>query len=134
MDTQTAERFRQAIRTDGRYPPAAYEFLHRGLQYTTEMIYGEEVPDGPHHVTGRQLCDGLRRLAVETWGPLAPTVLHSWNIRDSRDFGEMVFLLVDLKLMGKQDDDHVEDFEGAFEVDDTFADYEISLDHFDKRK
>jgi uncharacterized repeat protein (TIGR04138 family) len=131
MDTDTAERFERAIRADGRYPPAAYEFLHRGLEYTTHQVYASEPPEGPRHVSGQQLCLGLRALALEFWGPLAPVVLNAWNIRTTRDFGEMVFLLVELGLMGKQDSDRIEDFDDVYDFREAFGAYEIPLDNFD---
>ncbi len=130
MGIGRARRIEQAIREDGRYPPEAFEFLQRGLEYATRMVYGADVPEGPRHVTGQQLCEGLRRLALETWGPLAPMVLRRWNIRTTRDFGEMVFLLVNMQLMGKQDSDRIEDFDDVYEFDEAFASYEIPTDTF----
>ncbi|MFQ5806376.1 MAG: Minf_1886 family protein [Phycisphaerae bacterium] len=132
MDTDTAERFERAIRADGRYPPAAYEFLHHGLEYTARLVYATEPPEGPRHVSGQQLCEGLRALALETWGPLAQSVLSSWNIRKTRDFGEMVFLLIELGLMGKQDSDRIEDFDDVYDFREAFGSYEIPLDKFDE--
>jgi uncharacterized repeat protein (TIGR04138 family) len=130
MDTDQAERFEQAIRQDGRYPAAAYAFLHRALERTTRMVYEDEEPGVPHHVTGQQLCQGLCLLALETWGPLAQTVLESWNICTTRDIGEMVFLLIRLGLMGKQDSDRIEDFDHVYSFDQAFGAYEIPLDEF----
>jgi uncharacterized repeat protein (TIGR04138 family) len=132
MDTETAERFERAIRADGRYPPAAYDFLHRGLEYTTRWVYATELPEGPRHVSGAQLCLGLRGLALHTWGVLAAAVLTSWNIRSTRDFGEMVFLLIDLGLMGKQESDRIEDFDEVYDFAEAFSSYEIPLDKFDE--
>jgi len=132
MDTDTAEHFARAIRQDGRYPPEAYEFLHRGLEYTTRMVYGGQEVAGPRHVSGQQLCEGLRRLALELWGPLAPLILRRWNINRTRDFGEMVYLLIDLGLMGKQDSDRIEDFDDVYDFDQAFGSYEIPLDKFDQ--
>ena len=131
MDANTAKRFEQAIRDDGRYPPAAYEFLHRGLELATRSVFGSELPEGPRHISGQQLCLGLRTLALESWGGLAREVLSSWNIRGTRDFGEMVFLLVGLELMGKQDSDQIEDFDDVYEFGEAFGAYEIQLDGFD---
>jgi uncharacterized repeat protein (TIGR04138 family) len=128
MDIDQAERFERAIRQDGRYPPAAYEFLHRALERTTRMVYEDEEPGVPRHVSGQQLCEGLRRLALECWGPLAQAVLARWNIRRTRDFGEMVFLLIGLGLMGKQDSDQIEDFDDVYQFDKAFGSYEIPLD------
>ncbi|MBU0638216.1 MAG: hypothetical protein KKB50_05065 [Planctomycetes bacterium] len=145
MDLETARRFEEMIRRDGRYPPEAYEFLHRGLEHATRMVYGEKSPgepgrasqqfgegyqqaDEPRHVTGQQLCEGLRQLAIKEWGPLAQAVLARWRIRGTRDFGEMVFLLVRLHFLGKQDSDHIENFDDVYDFNEAFGSYEITLD------
>lgn len=130
MDQQTAEFFERTIRKDGRFPPVAYEFLHRGLERATQVVHGDLDPARPRHVSGRQLCEALRDLALERWGYLAGTVLDRWNIRRTRDFGEMVYFLVELGLMGRQDSDRIEDFDDVYELDEAFGDYEIPLDNF----
>ena len=132
MDTDTAKLVERAIRADGRYPPAAYEFLHYGLEFTTRMVHDLDAGEGPRHVSGQQLCEGLRALALERWGSLAPAVLSSWNIRRTRDFGEMVFLLIELGLMGKQESDHIEDFDNVYSFRQAFGHCEIPLDKFDE--
>lgn len=128
MDQQTADFFEKTIRQDGRFPPAAYEFLHRGLEHATRKFYGEVDPSQPRHVSGQQLCEGLRELAIERWGLLAKTVLNRWNIRKTRDFGEMVYFLIELGLMGRQDSDSIEDFDDVYDLDAAFGAYEIRLD------
>jgi len=134
MDIDQAERFERVIRQDGRYPPAAYEFLHRALERTARMVYEEEEPGVPRHVSGQQLCEGLRLLAFESWGSLAQAVLASWNVRTTRDFGEMVFLLIRLELMGNQDSDRIEDFDDVYNFDEAFGAYEIPLDNLGQQE
>ena len=58
-------------------------------------------------------------------------VLKGWNIRRTRDFGEMVFLLTGIGLMGKQESDHIEDFDEVYDFNDAFGSYDIPLDNFD---
>ena len=128
MDLEALRRFEEAVRRDGRYAPEAFEFLHRGLEHTTRAIYGEESGDKPRHVTGQQLCEGLRELALQQWGPLAKTVLARWHIHNTRDFGEMVFLLVRLRMMGRQKSDCLDDFDKVYDFDEAFGSYEISFD------
>ncbi|MBU0618487.1 MAG: hypothetical protein KKI02_12285 [Planctomycetes bacterium] len=134
METDPAERFERAIREDGRYPPAAYEFLHRGLERTARTVHDEPEPGVPHHVSGQQLCESLRVLALESWGPLAQAVLASWNIRTTRDFGEIVFLLIRLGLMGKQDSDRIEDFDNVYNFHEALGAYEIPLDNLEQQQ
>lgn len=85
------------------------------------------------HVSGTDLCFGLRDYALSRWGLLAPAVLHSWGIRETKDFGRMVFALVDNGVLQKQPDDCVEDFDSVFQFDTAFDEaYKIRLS--DKRE
>jgi uncharacterized repeat protein (TIGR04138 family) len=132
MDAKIAQRFEQAIREDGRYPAAAYGFVQYGLELTTRSVFGSTRAEGPRHVTGQQLCMGLRALASERWGLLAPAVLATWNIRRTRDFGEMVFLLIEVDMMNRRDSDRIEDFDDVYDFAEAFGSYEVPLDKFDE--
>lgn len=125
MDAELLERFEHALRRDGRYPPEAFEFLHRGLAAATRIKYGDQPTAEPRHVSGQELCQGLRTLALQTWGPLAGEVLRRWNIRRTRDFGEMVYLMIEVGLMGRQDSDSITDFDDVYDFDVAFGSYEI---------
>ena len=98
------------------------------------MVHDEPEPGVPRHVSGQQLCEGLRLLALESWGSLAQAVLASWNIRTTRDFGEMVFLLIRLGLMGKQDSDRIEDFGNVYDFNQACGVYEIQLDNLEQQQ
>ncbi|MFO0839648.1 MAG: Minf_1886 family protein [Phycisphaerae bacterium] len=128
MPELTPEKLEETIRCDGRYAPEAYEFLHRGLMHSTQMVYGEQPPEGARHVSGAQLCQGLRDLAIRQWGPLALDVLQRWGVRRTRDFGEMVFLLVSVGFLGKQDEDRIEDFDDVYDFSEAFTRYAIVLE------
>lgn len=69
------------------------------------------------HVSGSQLCWGLRDLALRRWGLMASAVLRQWGIRTTRDFGAMVFALVNAGLLQKQPDDEIDDFDDVYEFD-----------------
>ncbi|TWT45467.1 hypothetical protein RAS1_18920 [Phycisphaerae bacterium RAS1] len=123
---ELAERIERAIRADGRYPPEAYEFLHRGLDLAARLVHGDQPVEGKaRHVTGQQLSEALRVLAIESWGPLARDVFARWNIHSTRDFGEMVYFMISQQVMGRQDSDRIEDFDDVYPFETAFADYEI---------
>ncbi len=80
------------------------------------------------HVSGEDLCWGLRDLAEKQWGLMASTVLRRWGIRCTKDFGRMIFALVENGLLQKQPDDHVDDFDDVYDFEQVFeGSYEISL-------
>jgi uncharacterized repeat protein (TIGR04138 family) len=51
---------------------------------------------------------------------MARTVLEHWGIHSTRDLGDIVFALVDLGVLLRQDDDSPDDFEDVFDFDDVF--------------
>lgn len=80
------------------------------------------------HVSGRDLCNGLRDYALSRWGLLAPSVLRCWGVRETKDFGRMVFALVEKGVLQKQPEDRIEDFDGVYSFDRAFDDaYKIKL-------
>lgn len=119
----------QVLREDGRYPLEAVEFIREGLNYTVHHFHGDLAPDERRHVSGHQLCEGLRELALQKWGLMARSILEHWNITTTRDFGEIVFLLVDNDLMQKEPSDSIEDFDHVYEFSEAFdRDFTITFD------
>jgi len=112
----------RVLKNDPRYPPAAYLFLYQALAYTQKMLGRDPAnPDErKRHVTGQELLEGIRRYAEEQFGRLAPPVFRAWGIHNTRDFGHMVFNLVQARLMSKTDSDSLHDFEDGFEFDEAF--------------
>jgi uncharacterized repeat protein (TIGR04138 family) len=105
----------------GTYPPEAYEFVQRGLQYTAEKLHGEKTdPNASRHINGQQLSEGLRDFALLQWGLLAKTVLSRWNILGTEDFGRIVFLLVENRWMAKTDQDSLDDFKNVYDFAQAF--------------
>ena len=105
----------------GLYPIEAYEFIQQGLGYTVNKVHGKvKDPKANRHVSGRDLCEGLREYALKNWGLMAPTVLARWNIRRTHDFGRIVFALVDNGWMQKTDEDTIEDFRDVFDFKTAF--------------
>jgi uncharacterized repeat protein (TIGR04138 family) len=104
-------------REDGRFSPAAIKFVYEGLGYTAKKIAEE-----PRHVTGQTLCEGLKKLAVEKWGRLALLVLSTWGIKGTRDFGEVVYLMIKHKWMSAQPTDSIDDFDDVYDFQAVFKD------------
>ncbi len=72
------------------------------------------------HVTGQELCWGLRELALRRWGLLARTVLKGWNITETTDFGRIVFALVENGFLRKEPQDKLEDFQDVYDFEVAF--------------
>lgn len=97
-----------------RYTDAAYLFLLSALQYTIDRL------EEPRHITGQELSEGCRDLAIEQFGPMARTVLEHWGIHSTYDMGEIVFALIDCRVLIKQDTDSRDDFQNVFDFEEAF--------------
>ncbi|MCH2133232.1 MAG: hypothetical protein MK116_05730 [Phycisphaerales bacterium] len=119
----------EAIRRQaGPYPLDAYHFVREGLSYTADTVFGEHdaMSEFDRHVTGQELCLGLKNYAVHQWGMMAPVVLDCWGIHNSSDFGRIVFAMIDAGLMSRRPDDCIEDFDGVFDFREVFSDDELA--------
>jgi uncharacterized repeat protein (TIGR04138 family) len=117
----------QVVQDVGLYPPEAFAFIQKGLAQTVQKLHGKtRDPKANRHVTGQDLCEGLREVALAEWGRLARTVLRRWNITATLDFGRIVFAMVEAGLMQKTDDDSIEDFRNVYDFRTAFeAEYQI---------
>jgi uncharacterized repeat protein (TIGR04138 family) len=120
MKAQQFEHAVEAIfKRDKRYDPLAYLFLKEALDFTlkraAEGNHGE-----PRHVSGGELCQGFRDLAVQQFGPMAGTLMTEWGLRGTSDIGEIVFHLIEEQMFGKQDSYTREDFAQVYDFDDAF--------------
>src|SRR5438067_603087 len=124
----------EIVRRDRRYAYEAYEFVFAALAHTQKMLgkLPEEPAaeaDGTHHVSGPELLDGVRDLALREFGLMARTVFRLWGINATGDFGEIVFNLIEANLMSKTNEDCRADFVGVYDLDQALVrDYRIVLD------
>ena len=124
MPDKPSKTIEQIIHEDGRYPLQAVQLVREGLNCTVETLHPDADPATPQrrHVTGPELCLGLRALARDRWGLMARMVLQHWNITGTRDFGEIVFLLVDHGWMRREPHDRIEDFDHVYDFTQAFDD------------
>jgi len=100
---------------DNRYKPDAYEFVLQGLNFTQNKLKRQA------HVNGRELAFGLRDYAIEQYGALAQKVLSHWGISQTQDFGEIVYNMIEKKLLSKSDEDYLADFTSVYDFNSAFA-------------
>jgi uncharacterized repeat protein (TIGR04138 family) len=97
-----------------RYQAEAYLFLLSALHTIMESL------EQPRHISGPELVEGVRDLALERYGLLARTVLEHWGVHTTEDLGELVFALVDCGILTKEDRDTPADFCELFDFEDAF--------------
>jgi uncharacterized repeat protein (TIGR04138 family) len=127
------------LREDRRYKLEAYAFVFEALNYAHEVLgLGVDKPSDAEpaekrtkvkareqtkekepekHLTGQQLCEAIRLYALEQYGYMAKTVLNSWGVNNTGDFGEIVFNLIRIKQMKKTKDDRREDFDNVYDFE-----------------
>lgn len=104
---------------DPRFSRGAYTFVREALDYTQKLI-GKEARGHIRHVSGQELLDGIRQLALQQFGPMAMTVFEEWGVHNCRDFGEIVFNMVEIGLLAKTDKDTRADFQDGYDFVDAF--------------
>jgi uncharacterized repeat protein (TIGR04138 family) len=135
----------EVARQHRRYNPEAYLFIFQALNYAQEELgfgnptVGDPAETSPkataapggegegesaeapmaieRHITGQQLCEAVRQLALREFGFMAKAVFKSWGVTQTGDIGEMVYHLIEGELMKKTDQDRREDFENVFDFE-----------------
>jgi len=95
------------LKKDARYDARAYDFTMEVIRWAGEEAKG--------HVTGQELLDYFRDLALDAYGPMAYGVLENWGVTCCEDVGEIVFNLYDAGKIGKTDSDSKADFIGGYD-------------------
>ena len=74
-------------RKNPRYKEQAYLFVLSALH---RRLSGLPLP---RHVSGHEVANAIREMALERFGPLARTILEHWGVDSTSDMGEIVFAL-----------------------------------------
>ena len=110
----------EAIRAkDPRYHRDAYLFVREALDHT-QKIGTRENREKPRHVSGQELLAGIREFALAQFGPMTLTVFEEWGIHNCRDFGEIVFNMVEIGLLAKTEKDSRADFQEGYDFNEAF--------------
>lgn len=123
QDPDFAEIVTNICKEDPRFDRKAYEFVRAGLDHTVKELRKKDAAraERSRHVSGAELLEGLRAYALDQYGPLAKTVLDAWGVRRCRDFGEIVFNLIEYNVFSKTDNDRREDFSDIYDFTEAFV-------------
>lgn len=125
----------EMAKQDGRYHLDAYLFVQQALVFAEfELDVGRPRPYGVEgefepdegtdeqisHLTGQQLCEACRQYAQEMYGLMAKVVLKNWHVTVTRDFGEIVYNLIEIGEMTKSETDRLEDFDDVYDFEEVF--------------
>lgn len=115
MDQQFYTIVDQIYDKDSRYHPESYEFVMEALSYSQKKFKKSR------HVTGQELLDAIKALTLRKFGPMALTVLKHWGIKATEDFGNIVFNLVQYRILAKDTNDTYESFKNAYDFEEAFS-------------
>ena len=111
------EVIQKIVRDDKRFNLNAYYFVRDALDFT---IKAQKKSGANKHVTGTELLEGIRQFTLREFGPMSKFVLNEWGIANCHDFVQIVFNLVQYNVLGKNDNDRMEDFSETYNFDDAF--------------
>jgi uncharacterized repeat protein (TIGR04138 family) len=97
-----------------RFDEQAYLFVLAALEMCQAQLTTRR------HITGIELANACRQLALGRYGLMARVVLGHWGISATADIGDIVFTLVDLGFLLSQPQDTRDEFVDVFDFDLAF--------------
>jgi uncharacterized repeat protein (TIGR04138 family) len=119
QETSFEESLEKILARDPRFHRDAYLFVREALDFTQKNIVKEN-RGKIRHVTGQELLEGIRDYALSQFGPMTLTVFDEWGIHSSRDFGDIVFNMVETGWLAKTEKDSRDDFQEGYDFDEAF--------------
>ncbi len=104
---------------DARFHRDAYLFVREALDFTQKQVLKENRGQ-VRHVTGQELLNGIKQLALQQFGPMTTTLFEEWGVKNCRDFGDIVFNMVEIGLLAKTDKDSRDDFQNGYDFTEAF--------------
>lgn len=121
MDSKAFDsKIKTLSRQERRFKPGAYHFILDALDYVSNFLGKSRESGISRHVSVDELLEGIREYALDEYGPLAKVVLEYLGIYSTEDIGDLVFQLVDLGYLNRQDSEQKEDFCNGFDFEEVF--------------
>ena len=99
---------------DPRYKEESYEFVMEALAYTQKKYKREK------HVSGEEILEGIKELLIKQFGPMTLAVLEHWGVEKTEDFGNIIFNLVQNKILNKTEEDDISVFKNGYDFTEVF--------------
>jgi uncharacterized repeat protein (TIGR04138 family) len=109
------------VSKDGNYRPEAYFFLRTVLDQAFKRHKKGRKGDSSSHVSTVELLDVFRLHALKEFGPMAITVLEYWGVKNAADLGQMIFHLIEAKVLVKTESDQLSSFADALDFQKAFV-------------
>jgi uncharacterized repeat protein (TIGR04138 family) len=109
------EKIESLAEGTGAYRAAGFLFVLRCIEHCRRRLEREG------HISGKELLESARVLAMEEYGPMAKSVLNHWGIEGTLDIGNLVFLMIEHQILSKTEEDSIEDFQDGFDFETEFV-------------
>ncbi|MDD2601121.1 MAG: hypothetical protein PHO37_18165 [Kiritimatiellae bacterium] len=119
METELHLKINEICKTDRRFSVNAYFFILDALRVTAREIRKKDV-EHSRHLSGQELSQGIKQYAIKRFGCMSYTVMELWGIKQTADFGAIVYNLIDVGLLGKSGGDSIDDFNDLFDFASAF--------------
>ena len=123
MEPTLEQRITELTAKEPAFAPDAYSFVAEAVTYTAKQLREKEKREGKpgaapsrRHLSALELLHGARDCAREEFGAVAGNVLREWGIVTARDFGRVVYLLIDAGVLSASPEDDPRDFEIDFDL------------------
>ncbi len=120
LEAEREAKLDKLLATDERYPKDAYTFVCRAVNIIVREIALKSSAKKDNHISGLQLLLGMKKILLAKYGCMAIDILNAWNITCTDDFGNIVFSLAEIELLGTSNEDSPEDFHNRFNFYDAF--------------
>lgn len=110
------------------YHPNAFKFVYSALRFSQEQLGRDRRSEFSGHISGPELLDGMRLLALQHFGMLSVQVFKSWGVTSTDDIGHIVFEMIDAGEMRRTPHDQLSDFFGVYDFEKAFCeDYKLDI-------
>ena len=114
MNQELSSIIDQVSDHDQRYKQDAYYFVMEALSFTQRKFKSAS------HVTSDEILYGMRELLLIKFGPMTMMVLKYWGIHATEDFGNIIFSLVENKVLSKTEEDDISKFRNGYDFNEVF--------------
>lgn len=118
-NNKTANSLKQILAEDPRYQANAYYFLREALNYTLKRAKKHKTK-AIRHVSCADLLEGIRRYALQEYGPVSKTVLNTWGVFTCEDFWYIISNLEKKGVLKLSKEDSIIDFENGYDFHSAF--------------
>lgn len=115
-NAQFDEVITKIVEKDPRYGFNAYSFVDKAVSHTVKKCNKGNNPQGMRHVTGAELVEGFCEYALLQFGPLAVEVLEDWGVRSGPDVGNIVYNMINMKILSASSEDSQSDFDCCYDL------------------